>query len=430
VSGYRTGVLLKNQGGKAFQEATKQFGLSAQPWGTSCGFADLDGDGFLDLYVANYADFGPNAVQLCKFTTAEHGSVLSSCGPRYYKGIKGALLHNRGGKGFADVTRAWGATAHSGKGLGVAFADFDGSGRVGLSVANDEVAGNLFQNVGKGKMKDIAVEASTAYDRDGSVHGGMGTDWGDYNNDGKFDLFVATFRNEAKSLYRNDGDAMFTDVSYPSGIGQAALPYVAFGTKFLDADNDGWLDLIVANGHVQDNIEKIENATYRQPTQVFRNQGGDSADGVTFEEVTQAAGLGVLPPIVGRGLATGDYDNDGRVDAVVVDAEGRPLLLHNESAVPNAGVGFRVRQNGPGRTRNGYGTIITVETNGRKLVRQCQPGGSYLSSSDARVHFGLGTAATAVLEQITIRWPDGKQETWKNVPANRYLTVTRGKPPV
>ena len=429
VSGYRTGVLLKNVAGKAFRDVSRSFGLAPQPWGTSCGFADLDGDGYLDLYVANYADFDPKSVQLCKFITADHGSVLSSCGPRYYKGIKGALFHNRGGKSFADVTASWGATAHSGKGLGVAFADFDGSGRVGLAVANDEVAGNLFQNTGKGKMKDIAVEANTAYDRDGGVHGGMGTDWGDFNNDGKFDLFVATFRNEAKSLYRNDGDGLFTDVSYPTGIGQAALPYVAFGTKFLDADNDGWLDLIVANGHVQDNIDKIENATYRQPTQIFRNQGGAEANSVTFEDATQTAGLGTLPLIVGRGLAVGDYDSDGRVDALVVDAEGKPLLLHNESAGTAAWAGFRVRQSGPGKTRDGYGTIIIVETKGRKLVRQCQPGGSYLSSSDARVHFGLGAAANT-LDQVTVRWPDGKQETWKNVPTNRYLTLTRGKPPV
>ncbi len=429
VSGYRTGLLLRNANGKAFQDVSKSFGLKPQPWGTSCGFADLDGDGYLDLYVANYADFGPKSVQLCKFTTADHGSLLSSCGPRYYKAIKGALLHNRGGRTFEDVTRPWGVMTHSGKGLGVAFADFDGSGRVGIAVVNDEVAGNLFQNTGRGKMKDIAVEANTAYDRDGGVHGGMGADWGDYDNDGKPDLFVATFRNEAKSLYRNDGEGLFTDVSYPTGVGQAALPYVAFGTKFLDADNDGWLDLMVANGHVQDNIEKIENATYRQPTQIFRNQGS-GANGVTFEDATQAAGLGTLPPIVGRGLATGDYDNDGRVDALVVDAEGKPLLLHNESAA-GSWVGFRVRQNGPKQTRDGYGTIITVETNGRKLVRQCQPGGSYLSSSDARVHFGLGEAAGAkTLEQVTVRWPDGKKETWKGVPLNRYLTLTRGKPPV
>lgn len=427
ISGYRSGRLLRNEGGARFRDVTSEMGLKAQPWGTSCGFADLDNDGFLDLYIANYIKYDLNTKpQLCEFATEKHGLVLSSCGPKLYQGLKGVLYHNQGGRGFKDVTQSWGASSHSGKGLGVAFADFDHSGRVGLAVANDEVAGDLFQNLGQGRLKNIGTQSGTAYDRDGSVHGGMGADWGDYNNDGQFDLFVATYRNEGKSLYRNEGGKVFSDVSFSSGIGQVAYPYVAFGTKFLDADNDGWLDLMLANGHVMDNIEKIENSAYRQPVQFLRNQGGKPT---SFEDASRSAGLQALPHIVGRGLAVGDYDNDGRPDALVVDSSGKPLLLHNQSKVGKTSwVGFALSAPGAKVNRDAYGAIITVMAGGQKLMRQCQTAGSYLSASDARVHIGLGDAA---LESVTVRWPDGVTETWKGdeVPVGRYCRLVRGQKP-
>lgn len=427
ISGYHTGRLLRNEHGERFRDVTVEMGLEPQPWGTSCGFADLDNDGYLDLYVANYARYDlKSKPQLCLFATEKHGMVLSSCGPKMYPGATGALFHNQGGRRFQDVTRAWGASAHSGKGLGVAFADFDGSGRLSLAVANDETAGDLFHNQGKGHLKNIGTQSGTAYDRDGSVHGGMGMDWGDYNNDGLLDLFVATYRNEGKSLYRNEGGGAFNDVSFPAGIGQAAYPYVSFGTKFFDANNDGWLDLILANGHVQDNIEKIENTTYRQPVQFLLNQGGKPT---LFEDASKQAGLQALAPIVGRGLAVGDYNNDGRLDALVVDSEGQPLLLRNEGEVRKGGwVGFQLSAPKARFNRDGYGTTITIVAGGQKRLRQCHPGGSYLSSSDERVHFGLGSAA---LESVTVRWPDGSIDTWKGseVPVGRYCTLIPGRKP-
>ena len=235
---------------------------------------------------------------------------------------------------------------------------------------------------------------------------------------------MATFHNEARSLYRNDGDAQFTDIGYRAGLGQAALPYVAFGAKFADFDNDGRLDLLVANGHVQDNIEKIENTTYRQPTQLFHNRG----DAPVFEEATARAGPDLLRPIVGRGLAVGDYDNDGKVDALVVDSEGKPLLLRNETGGGGHWIGFRVEQSGTGRNRGGFGALVRVETDAGRQMRQCQTGGSYLSASDARVHFGLGAAGT--VRRVTVVWPDGAEETWTgDLPTDRYLTLARGKRP-
>ena len=424
LSGYHTGLLLHNEKGRGLTDMTRQAGLKPQPWGTACAFGDVDGDGRLNLYVANYADFGPKSPsQLCRFTTERFGVVLSSCGPRYYRGLKGVLYHNLGGGRFEDVTRASGADAHAGRGLGAAFADYDHSGRAGLAVTNDEAVGNLFQNVGGGRLKDVA--AGVAYDRDGSVHGGMGMDWGDYDNNGRLDLFVATFRNETKCLYHNEG-GLFTDRSYASGIGSAALPYVTFGAKWADFENSGWLDLMLTNGHVQDNIEKIENTTYRQPVQLFHNFGGHP---VLFEDASGPAGLSALPPIVGRGLAVGDFDNDGRMDALVVDSEGAPLLLRNETAP--AGHWLSVKLEGTRSNRDGIGALVTATAGGLTQMRLCHTDGSYLSASDRRVHLGLGQAAR--VERLSIQWPSGHTDVWHDLRADQQITLKEGSsghPPI
>ena len=419
LSGYREARLLHNDGGTHFTDVTAASGLKAQPWGTACGFADLDGDGDLDLFVANYADFDSRTEpQLCTFKTQKYGEVLSSCGPNRYLGLRGTLWRNEGGR-FTDGTRAAGISEQNGRGLGVAFADLRGDGRQSFAVANDEAPGDLFVGRGDGTFESAGQSAGVATDSEGKVHGGMGVDWGDYDNDGKLDLFVSTFRNEVKNLYHNDGDGLFTDRSYAAGIGQPTLPYVAFGCKFLDADNDGWLDLIVANGHVQDNIEKIEDTTYRQKTVFLHNERG------RFSDAGKSSGVDALPPLVGRGLAIGDYDNDGRVDVLVVDSEGAPLLLHNETRVaPQSWVGFACKSAKGGDL---YGTRVTLTlAGGETRLRQCTAAGSYLSSSDARVHFGLGGSR---IESVLVRWPDGKTDTWKDVPAGRYLTLTPGRAP-
>jgi len=417
LSGYRTGLLLHNDGGKRFTDVTQAAGLKPQPWGTSCAWADVDNDGRLDLYVGGYANYdrktGP---ALCK----DH-DILSSCGPSYYSGVRGTLYQNAGNGRFRDVTQPWGLQNSTGKTLGVAFADYNGSGYPSLYLANDERQGNLFQNSGA-RMKDVGRESGTAYDGRFQMHGGMGVDWGDYDNDGKMDLFIAAFRSEPKTIHHNEGGGLFQDHSAVLTFAAATEPYVAFGGKWLDYDNDGWLDLMIANGHVQDNIAAIDKgATYREPTQLFRNDRGR-----LLVDMSARAGADLPRPLVGRGLAVGDFDNDGRVDALVVDSEGTPLLLHNESAP--VGHWLSLKLVGTKSNHDGIGARVTVTTRtatgGLTQMRLCHTDGSYLSASDVRVHVGLGIAAVA--ERVVVRWPSGQVDVLRHVKADRFLTVREG----
>lgn len=415
VSGYRTGLLLHNERGHRFRDVTATTGLKPQPWGTSCAFADIDHDGFLDLYVANYVVFRPGVDPLL---CDAHGFRIV-CGPAEYKAERGVLYHNRFGRRFEDATRTRGADKASGKALGVAFADFDNSGAESLAVANDEMPGDLFRDQG-GKFVNIGVASGTAFGANGKVHGGMGVDWGDYDNDGRLDLFVATFQSEIKSLYHNDGEGVFTDRSPELGL-NAAVPYVAFGTKFLDFDNDGWLDLLIANGHVQDNIAEVgaiwgntPGNSYRQPVQLFQGQQGKR-----FTHVPELLEEAVRRPIVGRGLAVGDYDNDGRMDALVVDAEGTPLLLHNDA--PTSGSWLSLKLVGTRSNRGGIGALVTVRAkDGGTWTRRCGTDGSYLSASDQRVHFGLGIANRV---SVTVRWPSGAKVEYGPFATRQFLVL-------
>ena len=420
ISGFRAALLLHNDHGAGFTDVTREAGLKPLPWGTSCAWGDLDGDGFLDLYVCCYVDFGPAAKQLCMVKGRDGKQIQLACEPGSYRGLKGVLYHNLGGKRFEDVTRSWGADRTEGAGLGAAFADFDGSRRQALAVANDERPGDLFQNAGGGRLRNIGAQSGTATDA-GHVHGGMGIDWADYDNDSKPDLFVATFEGQVKDLYRNQGDGLFQDASSALGILHFTRSTVAFGCKFLDADNDGWLDLLIANGHTYDNVADIlPGRHYRQPTQFLYNVTGSR-----FIDASSTAGLDHLAPIVGRGLAIGDYDNDGRVDALVVDSEGAPQLLHNETAAP--GHWLSIQLVGTKSNRDGYGATVTVRADGLTQTRLCHADGSYLSSSDRRVHVGLGAAT---LVSLSVLWPDGHTDTWKDVAADRQVTLKEGAPPV
>lgn len=348
LSGYREGMLLHNERGRSFRNATPP-AMRPQPWGTSCAWADVDGDGRLDLFVSNYVRFGnePGMPQLCD----SHG-VKVSCGPRFYKPLQGVFYHNLGGGSFAEANPMLNIGSTHGRGLAVAFAPLDASGRPTLAMANDEVPGDLLAprlKNGALSYSNIALASGMAFDRDGNVHGGMGADWGDYDNDGRLDLFITTYQGENKSLFRNEGGGAFNDTSYMTGLAASSQPHVAFGCKWLDVDNDGWLDLIFASGHIQDNVSEVDSSTsYRQKTLLFHNNG---ASPPMFENIGASAGPAFERPIVGRGLATGDYDNDGRVDVLIVDSEGKPLLLHNETA--NTGHWAGIQLQGTTSNRDG-----------------------------------------------------------------------------
>jgi len=418
ISGYRTGLLLHNEGGKRFNDVTKAAGLKLQPWGTACAFADVDGDGRLDLFVANYAKFDPaKDKRLC-----DMNGHPGSCGPLNYPSALGILYHNDGGGKFGDVSQTWHPSSY-GKTLGAAFADYDGSGRPGLAVANDELWGELHQNMG-GTFQEVGRSRGEALDGRARFHGGMGLDWGDYDNDGKLDQAVATFQNEPKSLYHNEGEGFFKDISDRVGLGDTTTPHVSFGVKWLDFDNSGWLGLMIANGHVQDNIAAIDpSTTYRQPTLLF-----GSLHGRRFRDLSTQAGPDLQRPLVGRGLAVGDFDNDGRVDALVVDSEGAPLLLRNQSAP--VGHWLSLKLVGTKSNRDGIGALVTVTTStpagSLTQTRLCHTDGSYLSASDVRVHVGLGRAAAA--QTVSIKWPSGQRDTFHHVRANHFLVAHEGAP--
>ncbi|MDX1932292.1 MAG: CRTAC1 family protein [Capsulimonadales bacterium] len=412
LTAHRGGALLQNNGGKGFIDVTKTSGVASMPWATAAAFGDLDADGNLDLYIGNYVKFGPETKpQLC-----QQKGITTACAPRQYSPEPGFLYKGNGKGQFRDITKAAGFDRLTGKALGVAIADYNDSGRLSVSVANDEMAGDLMKNLGNGKFENIAKLAGTATDNDGNYHGGMGTDWGDVDDDGRLDLLVATYQNEPKNIYHNQGDDLFTDKGDRLGL-LGAVPYVTFGARFADFDNDGVPDIVLANGHVQDNIEKIDSrTTFLQPTVFYR--GTKSGTATRFTEITESLDKSVTRPIMGRGLAAGDYDNDGRTDLLIVDNQGPPLLLHNETKGAGNFIGFSLKTVA-GKTP--LGATITVKIGDRTLVRHCHTDGSFMSASDPRVLVGLGPATGA--DSVTVRWPGGIEKSWRNLEANRYHTL-------
>ncbi len=418
LTSYQGGALLRNVQGRRFEEVTRAAGIPAQPWGTSAAWVQTTDSGLLDLYICNYAHYiEGKSMRLC----SDHGH-MSSCGPRNYTPVSGRLYQNMGDGRFEDVTLQRHANG-MGRGLGIACADYDRSGFPTLAIANDEIEGDMLHPQGSGYV-NIARKAGTASDAMGNIHGGMGTDWGDYDNDGLLDLLVATFQNEVKSLYHNNGDGTFTDKSLAAGLAPLANPYVTFGAKFIDTDNNGWLDIVLANGHVQDNIHLIDaKAHYHQHMLLLYNGGGSM---VYYRDVSHQCGQGFMKPIIGRGLAIGDYDNDGKMDILAVDSEGKPLLFHNETE--DAGSWLLCKLQGRKANRDGYGAMLRLTAGGRTLLRHCHADGSYMSSSDSRVHFGLGKAVSA--DMLEVQWPGGHIDKWTNLPVNRQLLLVEGKPPV
>lgn len=388
-----TAALYRNLGDGKFREITAESGLAvgdANRWNSAAEFLDYDGDGRLDLYVGAYVDLGKHS-GLCLTEGLNTG-----CGPLHYRPQKGILYHNAGGGRFTAT--AIGALGH-GKTLGAIAADFAGTGRPQLYMANDQMEADLLTPTAGG-WRELGAASNTSLGPDGQVQGGMGVAVADYDGDGKLDLFVTTFHQEADSLYHNDGDGLFTNAAIPSGLAAVTTRRVGFGTQFADLDNDGWPDLAVVNGHPQELIGRSDPTTsYAQPSQILRNEGTG-----TFTDVSTGAGPDVLRAIVGRALCRGDLDNDGKVDLVLGDLEGAPMLLRNVS--PGGGHWLNVRLEGVRAARDGHGAVVTCTAGGRRQTALATTGGSYYSAGDPRVHFGLGAAAR--IDSLTVKWPGGK----------------------
>ena len=415
VTGYGANALYHNDGDGVFSDVTRDAGVGAALWSTSCAFLDVDRDGDLDLFVANYLEAARTNNRFCGDPRRK---IRVYCHPLNYKGLPSVLYRNDGKGVFTDISMAAGLTSHVGNGLGVAVGDYDDDGLPDVFVANDAVPNFLFHNEGGGRFTEVGLAAGVAVARDGKPRAGMGTEFADYNGDGRLDLVVTNHEFETHSLFRNEGGGLFTDTTVDSGLGPATLPFVGFGVAFLDFDNSGTLDLAIINGHVIDNTAAVRpGTTHAQRKLLFRN-----VNGRRLQEVGREAGEGFAPPGVGRTLITGDIDNDGDLDLLVTNNGGVPELLRNGTAGGNA---IMVRLIGAAGNRDALGARVSVTAGGRTQVREVKSGSSYLGQSDLRVHVGLGR--TTSIDRIDIRWPDGRSERVDRPAANQIVTVQEGR---
>ena len=409
VTAYGGNKLYHNNGNGTFTDVTQKAGVAGGGWSTSAAWVDLDGDGFLDLVVLRYLDWDFDDVWC-----GEHKEGYRAyCHPDFFKPISPLIYHNNKDGTFTEVTQKVGL-GKPGKGLGVAIGDYDRDGHIDLFVANDSMVEFLYRNKGDGTFEDVGLDSEVAVDIDGRTYAGMGVDFADYNNDGWPDLVVTDLANQRYALYQNKGDGSFAYASNTSGIGQMTMAHSGWGVRFLDYDNDGWKDLLVAQGHDLDTIElNYPNLRYREPLLLARNTGHG------FIDVSAQSGNVFHQAWVARGLAAGDIDNDGRLDAVVTTNDGSVHVLHNETVTQNHWILLQLV--GHKSNRDAIGAEVTVLTASGPQYAIVSTAGSYLSASDKRVHFGLGQQA--VVQRIEIRWPSGIRQTLKDVSADQILQI-------
>jgi enediyne biosynthesis protein E4 len=407
--------LFKNNGNGTFTDVTERAGVGDPRWSTGAAFVDYDKDGKLDLFVSNYVNFDINHLpEFGQGRLCQYKSVPVQCGPRGLPGAGDSLYHNNGDGTFTDVSKRAGVSDPDGYyGLGVICSDFDDDGLVDIYVANDSTPNFLYHNNGDGTFKEIGFTSGTAVNDNGSEQGSMGVTVGDYDHDGRFDLFVTNFADEYNTLYHSDGRASFTDVSYAAKLAAASLPYVGWGTKFFDFDNDGWVDLFVANGHVYPQM-----TNYRQRSLLYKN----NRDG-TFTEVAAQYGAPLMEQRVGRGVAFGDIDNDGDIDLVINDLDASPQLLRNDGG--NANNAVLIKTVGVKNNRDGIGARVKIVAGDLTQIDEVRSGGSYISQSDLRLHFGLEKRTK--IDLIEVRWPDGVIDKIADVGVNKLLTIKEGQ---
>jgi enediyne biosynthesis protein E4 len=420
VTGFGGSALYHGLGNCKFEDVTEKAGVAGSGFMTGAAWGDYDRDGFVDLYVSRYShldmnnlpQFGSN--KFCRFK-----GILVQCGPWGLEGETDFLYHNRGDGTFEEVSVKAGVHDDIGYyGLGVMWVDYDDDGWPDLLVANDSVPNYLYHNNHNGTFTDMGMLTGVALSGEGMELGNMGVDWGDYDHSGRLSYFVTHFEEQPNSLYRNTGPQGFDDVSWTSGVGQPSYPYVGWGTAFFDMDNDTWLDILVANGHVYPQIDTLDTGPrYREPLLLHRN----NRDG-TFDEVSKESGLAALPLHSRRGAAFGDVFNTGNVDVLFRNVNEPPSLLKNMNADGYHRVLFKLI--GTKSNRAAIGARVTIRSAGVIQLGEVRGGASYLSQNDLRLHFGLGAAKK--IESVEIRWPSGKIETLENVAADAIYTIVEG----
>src|SRR5437588_1488765 len=420
VTYYGKNRLYHNQKG-VFTEVAQQAGVagSGKSWGTGCAFVDYDRDRLLDLIVANYVDFdlstapAPGARASCVWK-----GVPVMCGPRGLPGAKNILYRNRGNGTFEDVT----VKAHLDRtdghySLGISTLDFDADGWPDIYVACDSTPSILYHNNRDGTFTDVAVTAGAAFNEDGREQAGMGTSVADFNGDGRLDIFKTNFSDDTSTLYRNNGDGTFEDATFAAGLG-LHTQYLGWGTMFFDFDNDGWPDLIVANGHVYPEVDKYHlGSNYQEPRILYHNNGNG-----TFTDISASAGVGITSAASSRALAVGDLWNDGKLSVVISNMNSPPSLLVNQIRSSNPWIGIQTV--GTRSNRDGIGAGITVNIGKRRVVDEVRSGSSYIAQNDLRLPFGLGTAER--VDSVQVRWPSGLVEQFNNVTVDSIHSLTEG----
>ena len=432
VSYYGQNALFRNNGNGTFTEVTKEAGLlqSRLRWNSGCSFLDYDKDGHLDLFVGNYIDFDVKTAPKPEDANCTYKGIQVACGPPGLEGGKNLLYHNNGDGTFTDVSEKAGMWSAVGSyALSAAVADLDNNGWPDIYVANDSTTAAFYQNQKDGTFKDQAIEAGVAYSPDGKPEAGMGVSIGDYNRDGLLDIVKTNFAGDTDSLYMNLGDGSFDDRTYQAGLGMNTR-LMGWGVSFVDIDNDGWLDIMIANGHVYPEVDGTQvDAAYAERKYLYRNLRNGQ-----FEDVSLIGGSGVMAAVPARGFAVGDYDNDGRLDMVVNCVNAAPQLLHCESALNRSWIKIRVVGTKSNRTGIGARLKVVARTGTPLLnakpdapliqideVHSCN---GYYSASDLRTHFGLGEATKVDL--VEIRWPSGAVDTLKDLDVNRLYVIEEG----
>jgi enediyne biosynthesis protein E4 len=423
VTSWGQNRLYRNDGRGRFADVTEAARLRApaRRWSTSCAFLDYDRDGRLDLFVDNYIDFDPAATPRPDAGLCRYRGLPVACGPPGLPGARNALYRNRGDGTFEDVSNRAGITRASGTyALGVSTIDFDDDGWIDLYVANDSSPSALYRNNHDGTFTDIAVRAGCAYSQDGKAQAGMGVAVGDYDRDGRMDVFKTNFAGDTSTLYRNAGNGLCEDRTFAAGLGLNTR-WLGWGDAFVDVDNDGWLDLLLVNGHVYPEVRRLKSeAGYEQPKVLYRNVGSGR-----FEDLTARLGPPLTIPKAARGAAFGDIDNDGGVDVAIANVNDRPDLYRVQHDRSNHWISLKLT--GTASNRSAIGARVHIVAGGPLKIEQWQEvrgGGSYLSQNDLRVHFGLGSAT--VVERVDVRWPNGREERWTGLAADKIHTLVEG----